>query len=276
MATRSVPQPPFSPELLADLHADNIAPDLGAQLWPEVQRDADALRFLHSLDEVSARLRTLGREDHIIHSMPGEVSARLEQFVDGLDAAEEPTEQVATVHHLPFTTAAPETSVTPTVSTLEQPAIEREEPPLAVPIELADRRQRRLLRWLAAAAAAVAVIACAAVAVESLRDRQVAPTAQPTHGNVELGDNLNATAALTALGRNDVTGSLGSPTSLNRCVHANGLDRTVLGSTNTSFKGTEAVLILLTGPRPHKITALVVGIGCTTDDPQQLAMTDIG
>jgi hypothetical protein len=50
----------------------------------------------------------------------------------------------------------------------------------------------------------------------------------------------------------------------------------VLGSTNTTFQGKDAVLILLTGPRPHKISALVVGIGCTTDDPQQLALTDIG
>jgi hypothetical protein len=257
--------------LLADLHADNVAPEVGEQLWPAVRRDPDALRFLHSLDEVSAQLRTLGRDDRILHSMPDDVAARLEQFVGGFEPTEEPTERVATVHRLPFSA---ESSDTPMLSATD-PAADQEPHPVALPLSLDDRRPRRL-RWLAAAAAAVAVVACATIAVETLRSHEVTPTAQPTTGNVELGDDLNATVALTALGRNDVSGSLGSPTALNRCVHANGLDRTVLGSTNTIFQGKDAVLILLTGPRPHKITALVVGIGCTTDDPQQLALTDIG
>ncbi|MFQ6325474.1 hypothetical protein ACLMAL_04955 [Nocardia sp. CWNU-33] len=268
MATRSVPQPPFSTELLADLHAENVAPELGEQLWPEVRRDPDAVRYLHSLDTVSAQLRTLGQDDHIIHAMPADIAARLEQFVDGFHFDEEPTEQVATIHQLP-SAAAPESVDAPAVSDPDaQP------PGIATPVSLDERRGRRL-RWLAAAAA-VAVVACAAVAVSTLGGREVAPTAQPTTGNVELGDDLNATVALAALGRHDVTGALGSQAALNRCVHANGLDRTILGSTNTTFHGQASVLILLTGPRPHKITALVVGIGCTTDDPQQLALTDIG
>jgi hypothetical protein len=271
MATRSVPQPPFSAELLADLHADNVAPEVGEQLWPAVRHDPDALRFLHSLDEVSAQLRTLGRDDRILHSMPDDVAARLEQFIGGFEPTEDPTERVATAYRLPF---ASESSDTPMLSATE-PTADQEPPALASPISLDDRRRRRL-RWLAAAVAAVAVVTCATVAVETQRSHEVAPTAQPTTGNVELGDDLNATVALSALGRNDVSGSLGSPTALNRCVHANGLDRTVLGSTNTTFQGKDAVLILLTGPRPHKISALVVGIGCTTDDPQQLALTDIG
>ncbi|MFQ6396955.1 hypothetical protein ACLMAJ_26285 [Nocardia sp. KC 131] len=244
MATRSVPQPPFSAELLADLHADNLAPDLGEQLWPVVRADPEALGYLHSLDEVSEGLRTLGRDDHIIHAMPADVAARLEQFVGGLDEEEEP---------------------------------EVRPHGIAAPISLDDRRPRRL-RWLAAAAAAVVIVASAAGALSMFGGNEDAPTAQPTTGNVELelGDNLNTTAALSVLGRNDVTGPLGSQAALNRCVRANGLDRTVLGSTNTTFHGNASVLILVTGPRPHKITAIVVGIGCTTDDPQQLALTDIG
>ncbi|MEV6428309.1 hypothetical protein [Nocardia sp. NPDC051463] len=269
MATRSVPQPPFSTELLADLHADNIAPELGEQLWPAVRRDPDALRYLDSLDEVSAQLRTFGEDDRIIHAMPADIAARLEQFVDGLDFEEEPAEQVATIHQLPFA-APPESGYAPVVSDPQT-----RPPGIATPVSL-DERRGRGLRWLAAAAAAVAVVACAAVAVSTFGGREVAPTAQPTTGNVELGDDLNATAALAALGRHDVTGALGNQAALNRCVQANGLDRTVLGATNTTFHGQASVLILLTGPRPHKITALVVGIGCTTDDPQQLALTDIG
>ncbi|MFX0573466.1 hypothetical protein [Nocardia nepalensis] len=274
MATRSVPQPPFSPELLADLHADNVAPELSEQLWPVVRSDPEALRFLNSLDDVNAELRTLARDERILHPMPADIAARLEDFIDGLDLGEEPTERVATIHHLPSAAAWPESSDDATVSETH-PVANTHPEALNAPIPLADRRPRRL-RWLAAAAAVIAAAACAAIAVATMRGHEVAPTAQPTTGNVQLGDELNATAALTALGRNDVTGVLGTPAALNRCVHANGLDRTVLGSTNTTFQGRDAVLILLTGPRPHKITALVVGMGCGTDDPQQLALADIG
>ncbi|MEU0500305.1 hypothetical protein [Nocardia sp. NPDC005998] len=278
MATRSVPQPPFSPELLADLHADNVAPELSEPLWAAVRSDPEALRFLSSLDDVSAELRNLGRDERIVHPMPADIAARLEEFVDGLDPAEEPTERVATIHQLPAAATWPETLATGWPESTNNATVS-EAPPIPVetstaPIPLADRRPRRL-RWLAAAAV-IAAAACAAVVVVTMRGPEVTPTAQPTTGNVELGDQFDATVALSALGRNDVTGALGTPAALNRCVHANGLDRTVLGSTNTTFQGKDAVLILLTGPRPHKITALVVGIGCGTDDPQQLARTDIG
>ncbi|WP_433757874.1 hypothetical protein [Nocardia sp. CA-135398] len=274
MATRPVPQPPFSPELLADLHADNVAPELSEQLWPMVRNDPDALRFLNSLDDVSAELRALGRDERVIHAMPAEIAARLEEFVEGLDAAQEPTERVATVHRLPPATPWPE-SATTVWSESADAATDSGQANFEAPIPLTRRRTRNL-RWLAAAAAVIAVLACVAVVVDAVRGHEVAPSAQPATNNVQLGDELDATVALSALGRNDVSGALGTPAALNRCVHANGLDRTVLGSTDTTFQGRDAVLILLTGPRPHKITALVVGIGCDTDDPQELARTDIG
>ncbi|MFI6777182.1 hypothetical protein [Nocardia sp. NPDC050412] len=271
MASRPVPQPPFSPELLADLHADNVAPELSEQLWPVVRNDPDALRFLNSLDDVSAELRALGRDERVIHAMPADIAARLEDFVEGLDAAQGPIEQVATVHRLPSAATRPE----PSAAVWPESADDAKDSEYKAPIPLTQRRTRNL-RWLAAAAAVIAVVACVAVVMDALRGHEVTPSAQPTISNVQLGDELDATVALSVLGRNDVTGALGTPAALNRCVHANGLDRTVLGSTNTTFQGKDAVLILLTGPRPHKITALVVGIGCGADDPQQLARTDIG
>ncbi|MGY4098130.1 hypothetical protein ACW2Q0_00980 [Nocardia sp. R16R-3T] len=277
MATRSVPQRPFSPELLADLHADNVAPELSEQLWPVVRNDPDALRFLDSLDDVSAALRALGRDDRVIHAMPADIAARLEEFVEDLDATQQPTERVATVDQLHSATPRPTSSaaVWPESADDTTDSEQANLAPATAPISLTQRRTRTL-RWLAAAAAVVAVVAGVTVVVDALRGHEVAPAAQPTTGNVQLGNELDATVALSALGRNDVTGVLGTPAALNRCVHANGLDRTVLGSTNTTFQGRDAVLILLTGPRPHRITALVVGIGCSVDDPQQLALTDIG
>ena len=46
----SIPQPPYSADLLADLHADNVAPDVAAQLWPLVRKDPDAQAILATLD----------------------------------------------------------------------------------------------------------------------------------------------------------------------------------------------------------------------------------
>ncbi|KAA8890544.1 hypothetical protein F3087_04540 [Nocardia colli] len=368
MATRSMPQPPFSTELLADLHADNVTPELREHLWPVVRQDGDALRFVHALDDVSAELRALGRSDQIIHPMPDDIAARLAEFVDGFDLDEEPTETGATIYRLPVA-ATPDTddettrvvrtpvagqsvtddetvravraSVTPapaaedetvrvigtavpakpapddetvrvtgtpvaapdtddetvrvvrspiasepddeTVRILRTPVTPDPEADVdtvrgtrpAAPISLDDHRRSRL-RWFTAAAAAVAVVACASIALTVVRGNDTTPTAQPTSDGTQLGADLSAPAMLSALGRNDATGLLGNPAARERCMRANGLERTVLGSNNIRYQGKDAVLILLTGPRTPKITALVVGTGCTTDDPQHLTVQDIG
>ncbi|MBF6334940.1 hypothetical protein IU450_03455 [Nocardia abscessus] len=268
MATRSVPQPPFTPELLADLHADNVTPQQREQLWPEVSRDPEAMRFLRSLDEVSAELRTFGQDERIVHPMPEDVAARLALFVDQLEPPEDAPPQEARdardarVHQLP------RASVNESIGEARDSA--------PAPIALDERRRGRL-RWFAAAAATIVTVACAGVFVSTMHDGDApAPAAQPTTGNEDLGEDLTITAALSALGRHNVTGSLAGPGALERCVLANGLDRTVLGSTDIRFQGSNAVLILLNGPRPPKITALVVGTGCGTGDPQRRALQDIG
>lgn len=353
MATRSMPQPPFSAELLADLHADNVAPELREQLWPVVRQDGEALRFVHALDDVSAELRALGRSDRIIHTMPDDIAARLVEFVDGFDLDEAPTETDATIYRLPVA-AAPDTDdetvrvvrtpvaaqpvtddetvrvvrtpvpAEPTTDdetvrvigtpVLAEPAADDEtvrvvrtpgaaapesdeetvrvlRTPVAAdpqadvdtvrgtrpaaPISLDDHRRSRL-RWITAAAAAVAVVACASIALTVVRGNDTAPTAQPTSDGTQLGEDLSAPMMLSALGRNDATGLLGNPAARERCMRANGLERTILGSNNVRLQGKDAVLILLTGPRTPKITALVVGTGCTTDDPQLITVQDIG
>ncbi|WP_338770242.1 hypothetical protein V7968_07320 [Nocardia vulneris] len=291
MATRSVPQPPFSPELLADLHAGSLAPELHEQLWPEVRRDGEALRFVHALDEVSAELRALGRSETVVHRMPDDVTARLMAFVDELDSAAEvpddaapndaaPENTGATIYRLPFSSENDDAAAVSDRSVAENRLAADPEPaippaPPAAPVSLDERRRSRL-RWLTAAAAAIAVVACASIALTVVRGSDdTPPIAQPTSGGTEL-DEPTAAAMLTALGRNDATGALSNAAARERCVHANGLDRTVLGSMNIRYHGQDAVLLLLTGPRTPKITALIVGTGCSTADPQYLAVQDIG
>ncbi|MBF6296055.1 hypothetical protein IU459_00685 [Nocardia amamiensis] len=263
MAT-GVPRPAFTAELLADLHADNVAPEQRAQLWPAVAHDPQALRYLRSLDEVSAELCALGRDERIIHAMPADVAARLTQFVDDLDSPEGPTARDAVIHSLrSVPTDESDEKSTASESALAQP--------------MAEHRRGRV-RWLAAAAAAILAVAGVGGVVSTLRggDGTAPSTAQPSTGNDDAGEELTAAVALTALGRHSVTGSLANPAALDRCVRANGLDRTVLGSTDITFQGGNAVLILLSGPRPPTITALVVGTNCGTGDPQRRAVQDIG
>ncbi|MGV9821281.1 hypothetical protein [Nocardia xishanensis] len=276
MATRSVPQPPFSPELLADLHADNVDPELGARLWPAVRADSDAVRYLRSLDEVTTRIRALRADEHVLHPMPDDVSERLAAFVTELELGEEPTERAATIHRLGAAASGNGATAENHTEQLSAPT-PSEEPTerLATPVSLDERRGRRL-RWFAAAAAVLAVIAGTGIGVQLSRGDEVTPTAQPTPSNGPLGDDLTPTAALAALGRNDVTGPLGNRVALERCVAAAGLDRGVLGSMNMKYQGKDAVLILLTGPAQNKVTALVVGPGCAAGDPQVKNVTDIG
>ncbi|MBF6328787.1 hypothetical protein [Nocardia transvalensis] len=277
MAARSVPQPPFSTDLLADLHADNVPPDLSAQLWPQVREDPEALRFLSSLDDVTSELRALSNDPHVLHPMPSQVAARLDHLLDQLSGGDGQDDRVATVHHLPV--APPPDAGGNAPSTRPMPVVEPAEPAEpSAPISLDERRSRRL-RWITAAAAAVAVIAGSLVAVDAVRGRDTPPpNALPTTetGAIPLDDDLSTGTILGAMGRNDVTGPLSRPGALNSCAAAAVPGRTVLGSMNVTFRGKPAVLILLTGPRPPKITAVVVGTGCSADDPQKITERDIG
>lgn len=289
MAARSVPRPPFSTDLLAELHADNVPPEQAELLWPQVRRDPDAVRFLHSLDGVSAELRALSLDDRILHPIPTEVAARLDALLDELSRGEQP-QPVATVHQLhrdgsdgepPSTRPMPALDAVPPEPVPEEPLSQDADvlgaAPPDEPMSLDGHRTKRL-RWFTAAAAAVAVIAGTLVAVDAATDRTVRPNALPAeHGtSVALDDELSSAAVLSAMGRNDVTGPLSGPGAMAGCVKAAVPDRTVLGSTNVTYRGESAVLILLTGPRPPKITALVVRTGCSPADPQILDMRDIG
>ncbi len=280
MAARSVPQPPFSTDLLADLHADNIPADQADVLWPQVRQDPEAIDFLHSLDGVTAELRALSGDDRILHPIPTHVAARLDTVLDGL-AREEQPQPVATVHHLygiDHDTETPSTRPMPALEALPEPAdpisAEDEGP---APISLDDHSAKRW-RWFTTAAAAVAVVAGSLVAVDALRDRSASPNALPTKptATIAIDDDMSSAAMFDVVGRNDVTGPLAGPEAMASCVQAAIPNRTVLGSTNVTFHGEPAILILLTGTRPPKITALVVGAGCGPADPQIFEIRDIG
>ncbi|WP_280316787.1 hypothetical protein [Nocardia wallacei] len=284
MAARPAPQPPFSTDLLADLHADNVSPELSEQLWPQVREDPESLRFLRSLDDVTAELQALGQDSRILHEMPPEVTARLDRLLDDLSRGEHPgesapAEQLATVHPLPPRRISAESTDPP--STRPMPALSAEaaaaqDEPAAEPIRLDTHRSRRW-QWLTAVAAAVAVLAGSLIAIDAVRGPGQAPKALPTEQTaVPLDDDLPTATLVSAIGRNDVTGPLAAPGAMAGCIAAAGYERAVLGSMNVTFRGAPAVVIILTGPQPPEITALVVGTGCGPGDAQLLDQRDIG
>lgn len=54
-----LPEPPYSPELIADLHADALAPDVAAHIRARIVDDPQAQETLASLDRTQALLRGL-------------------------------------------------------------------------------------------------------------------------------------------------------------------------------------------------------------------------
>ncbi|MVU79869.1 hypothetical protein GPX89_21825 [Nocardia sp. ET3-3] len=297
MAGTTVPTPPFSTELLADLHGGSLPPDESERLWPAVRRDPDAMRYLNSLDRVDARLRELGRDETIAHPMPAEVADRLERMITDLANGDTP-ERLASVTRLPVAPPPVTRSTHPAPAAtapipvlngsifdtgrldpreLEEPELDpgpEEDLDLAEPIRLDERPSRRL-RWVTAAAAAAAVVAGAVVAVDALSTHTVAPTAVAA-ADANLDPAMPPTALLTAMGRHDITGPLATGNALATCLQAAGLDRQILGERSVVFSGTPGVLVLLQGPKPPQITAAVLGTACGPGNPQVLGRADIG
>ncbi|APA94700.1 hypothetical protein [Nocardia seriolae] len=295
----TLPMPPFSTELLADLHGGSLPPDESERLWPVVRQDPEAMRYLSSLDRVDARLRDLGRDEHIAHPMPAEVAARLERMISDLAVPDDP-ERLATVTRLPVAPPPVTRSTHPAPANtapmpilngsaifdtgrLDPRELESDLEPvpelepdadLTEPSRLDERPSRRL-RWLTVAAAAAAVVAGAVVAVDALSSHTRTPTAQST-ADVQLDASLSPASVLSVMGHHDITGPLATGNALAACLQAAGLDRPILGSRSVVFSGTPGVLVLLAGPKPPQITAAVLGTACAPGNPQVLGRADIG
>lgn len=88
-----IPRPPYSADLLADLHAGVLDDEVAAALWPRVRGDARAMEVIRALDEVQMRVRALGPEENMTdESVPPEVAARIDAALAAQQA------QVPAVH----------------------------------------------------------------------------------------------------------------------------------------------------------------------------------
>lgn len=77
------PRPPYSDDLLADLHAGALDDELAQRLWPLVRQDHHAMAVIDRLDAVKARLHAWG-EEPATEPIPPDVAARLDATLHGL------------------------------------------------------------------------------------------------------------------------------------------------------------------------------------------------
>ena len=77
--TEPLPVAPYSPDLLADLHAGVLDESVSEKLWPLVRQDPKAMEVISALDALSARLGSLGSDFDSGEPMPPDVAERIDR-----------------------------------------------------------------------------------------------------------------------------------------------------------------------------------------------------
>ncbi|MDX3191079.1 hypothetical protein PV458_21930 [Streptomyces sp. MN03-5084-2B] len=237
--------PPWSVDVLADLHAGVLDDTQAAELWPLVNADPEARAILDALDATQADLAALAAAP--APRMPAEFAARLDAALAAEAAAAFPsrTQQAA-------------------------PA-----PPDAQVVDLAAARRKRNKRlgWAAgvltaAAAAVVAVTVAIPNTAQQTGTPNVAAPTGPSVGN----DGAGAQALVgKAIGVRDF-GPLQNEDRLDACIAAAGLDPKVRpeGIRPVNVGGKAGVMIILTTGKLAQFRLVAFGADCGPGNPAVL------
>ncbi|KZB84899.1 hypothetical protein [Amycolatopsis regifaucium] len=246
--------PPWSVDVLADLHAGVLDEREAAELWPLVNADPEALAIIEALEATTADLAELANEP--VAPMPAEFAARL-------DAA-----------------LAAEMRASPAF----QGAPQGPQAPVAPVVDLAAARRKRNKRigW-GAGIATVAAAAIAAVAIVVPTTQQTTPggVAQPPPaptGPSVGGDGGGAEALVgKAVGVRDF-GSLKTEERLDACVAAAGLDPDVRpeGIRPVNVAGKDGVMVIYTTGKLAQFRIVAFGADCGPGNPAILFDKIIG
>ncbi|ATE57880.1 MULTISPECIES: anti-sigma factor family protein [Actinosynnema] len=248
------PGPPWSVDLLADLHAGALTAQEEDELRARIADDAEAQEILAALD---ATLSDLGALSNLpVPRMPEDIAARLDDVI-----AAEQRSRVAQV-------GAPgipqQTAVAPALPEAGYPA-QRQLPAFAAPaaprtaahppsnvVDLAARRRKRL-GWgagLLTAAAAVVGVAVVVAPQPGAGDNVVGqPSAAPTSASPGVpeveGGNFGPVFG-EVLAAKDY-GQLESPEKLKQCLAGGGVTSTPVGFAPVRLDGRDAVMSILPG-----------------------------
>jgi len=246
--------PPWSVDLLADLHAGVLEEHEAEQLWPRVNEDPEARAIIEALEATTADLSALAAAP--APPMPAEYAARL----DAALAAEAATRQEAT-----FPAAA---------------APEPVEQPLAPVVDLsaARRKRNRQLGWgagvlTAAAAAAVAIsLAIPGTSTNNGTPNVAAPAPSAPAAGPSVGtDGQGAESLLGGLGVRNY-GSLQDEQRFNACVAAVGMDPGVRPEAvkPVTVEGKPGVVAIYTTGKLAQFRLVAFGADCGPGNPDKL------
>ena len=241
--------PPWSVDVLADLHAGALDAKQSAALWAQVNQDPEAQAVLAALDSVRRDLDTL--DDGPVEPMPAHFAAQLDAAI----AAEATKTR-------PAPASAPRPGVAPVVD-----------------MAAARRKRNRRMGWaagvLTAAAAAVAVTFVALPGSQETggtpqaedggrNTSQPAPGAGATDEPPLALEGDNAPPISDVQGHKDY-GKLDDEDGLKTCLSDQGIDNAqVMGAREVTLEGTEGVAALLAGGEDgHRFRLVIVDPDCT-------------
>ncbi|SFP85489.1 hypothetical protein SAMN05421810_103621 [Amycolatopsis arida] len=247
--------PPWSVDVLADLHAGALDDAEAARLWPRVEADPEARAVLEALEATRADLAELGAAP--APPMPARVAGRIDAAL-----AEESRRRAGE-------SRGGEPGIAPVVS-----------------LDATRRRRRRLMGLggglLTAAAAAVAAVAILVPgAGNGGPDNGNLPGAAPGPDTDEPPVSLRRDNLNTAIGEiNEVRdfGPLGTEERLDACLAANGIDPDVkpAGIRPATIDGDPAVVVLLTTGQFAQFRLVALAPDCGPDNPGLLLDETVG
>jgi hypothetical protein len=239
----AAPGPPWSVDVLADLHAGALDAKQSAALWAQVNHDPEAQAVLAALDSVRRDLDSLG--DAPVEPMPAHFAAQLDAAIAAEAAKSRPS----------MSSAAPPAGVAPILD-----------------MSTARRRRNRKMGWAAGvltAAAAAAAVTFVALPEEQTNGTPQAGEARPTTSEDQAGDapplTLGDNPSISALQDHEDYGPFEDEAALKACLTDQGIDNPQLvGAREATVDGAEGVAALLAGGEDgHKFRIVVVDPSCT-------------
>jgi hypothetical protein len=243
--------PPWSVDVLADLHAGVLDDARAAQLWPLVDADPEARAILDALDATQADLASLA--DAPAPPMPAEFAARLDAALAAEAAARFPGKT--------------------------QPSARQAGPApqgaQVVDLAAARRRRNKRLGWAAGVlTAAAAAVVAVTIAIPGTSQQPGTPNvAAPPPSGPSVGNDGSGAQALIgkAVGVRDF-GPLRTEDKLDACIAAAGLDPKVRpeGIRPVNVGGKAGVMIILTTGKLAQFRLVAFGADCGPGNPAVL------
>jgi hypothetical protein len=238
--------PPWSVDVLADLHAGVLDDARAAELWPLVDADPEAREILAALDATQADLAALAHAP--APRMPAEFAARLDAALAAEAAAKFP--------EAGQTASAPQDAQ-------------------VVDLAAARRNRNKRLGWAAGVlTAAAAAVVAVTVAIPGTSQQTGTPNvAAPAPTGPSVGNDGAGAQALIgkAVGVRDF-GPLQNEDRLDACIAAAGLDPKVRpeGIRPVNVGGKAGVMIILTTGKLAQFRLVAFGADCGPGNPAVL------